>query len=321
LRNDRRTSTSKASIATAAGFALRPASAHLGADLIDFNLSALLERPSATAVTELKAALNQYLVLRVRGAVSGQDQLVRFARLFGEVLSDRKNAQEKDSAQLGNAELKVLSNALAPDGRPLGDKGSDPQIWHTDGSFREVPMAYSLLYCVSAPDNPSVTSFMSAYQLYESLPSELKAEIAELNAIHSVHNRSQDFWDFMEGPSVSPEKRAEGAPHPLVRLHAETHRPLLYLPRRRDAQIRGRSPFDSRLLMERLWAEVFRSRSFWGVALEAGDFVFFDNRAALHNREGWSATQERIVLHLAVAGERPISAFGAATYELEGGLT
>ncbi|MCS3764773.1 MULTISPECIES: TauD/TfdA dioxygenase family protein [Bradyrhizobium] len=293
----------------AAGFALRPASAHLGADLVDFNLSALLARPSGTAVREFRDALNQYLVLRASDTASTHDQLVQFASLFGDVLSDRKNAEEKDSVQLGRAELKVLSNAVAPDGRPLGDKGSGPQIWHTDGSFRETPNAYSLLHCVSAPADPPTTSFMSAYQLYESLPADLKTEIAELNAIHSVHNRSQDFWDFMEGASVSPEKRAEGALHPLVRLHPETRRPLLYLPRRRDALIQGRSSLESRLLMERLWAEVFRSGGFWGVALKAGDFVFFDNRAVLHNREGWPAAQERVVLHLAVAGERPIAAF------------
>jgi len=78
---------------------------------------------------------------------------------------------------------------------------------------------------------------------------------------------------------------------------------------RRDALIVGRTPQQSRELLEQLWAAVFLLPDKWLVPLEANDFVIFDNRAVLHNREGWDASRQRIVFHLAIEGEVPLPAF------------
>ncbi|WP_275593293.1 TauD/TfdA dioxygenase family protein [Rhizobium gallicum] len=289
----------------------------MGADVAGISVADLVKSPTPAILQSLKQALDQFLVLRFRQAALTDDEIVGFANLFGTIMSDRKNAEEMDSVQpSGRAELKVLSNAAAADGRPFGDKGASAQIWHTDGSHRECPNAYSVLYARRAPDNPPRTGFMSAYTLYEKLPSDVKLEISDLRAVFSVHNRSQDFINFMTGPSVDEVKRAEGPRHPLVRLHPTTNRPFLYLPRRRDALIEGYSSERSRNLLERLWAAVFSMSDQWHVALQANDFVIFDNRAVLHNREGWESTQERTVFHLALEGEAPVAAFEPRTIEV-----
>ncbi|WP_051505726.1 TauD/TfdA family dioxygenase [Mesorhizobium sp. WSM2561] len=296
-----------------------PASPFLGADVTGISVTALIRSPDAAVVQTLKQALDQFLVLRFQQPALTDDEIVGFANLFGTILSDRKNTEEMDSVQpSGRAELKVLSNATASDGRPVGDKGAAAQIWHTDGCHRETPNAYSVLYARKAPDNPPRTGFMSSYTLYEKLPSDLKKEISTLRAVFSVHNRSQDFNTFMAGASVEDEKRAEGPRHPLVRLHPSTNRPFLYLPRRRDALIEGYSSEQSRNLLERLWAAVFSLSDQWRVALQANDFVIFDNRAVLHNREGWESTQDRTVFHLALEGETPIAAFAPKTVAKRG---
>lgn len=284
----------------------------IGGEVQGLTASDILDPANPSIAQALKVALNQYLVLRFRQMRVSDDDLVEFAQLFGPLQRDRRNHEEPKSTQSGPAELKVLSNAMGPDGQPIGDKGSVAQIWHTDGSFKPAPMNYSILYCKKAPASPPRTGFMSAYHVYETLPVQLRREIAPLRAIHSVHNRSQGLWDFWEGPSVSVESRAEGTSHPLVRLHSETRRPLLYLPRRRDALIEGKSPEESRSIMERLWAEVFRSGEQLSIALEAGDLVIFDNRSVLHNREGWDSSQERIVVHIAAGEETPIAACESA---------
>ncbi|MBN9235631.1 MULTISPECIES: TauD/TfdA dioxygenase family protein [Phyllobacteriaceae] len=281
----------------------------IGGDVQGISAGDVLDPGNPWIAESLKRALNQYLVLRFRNMQMDDNQLVAFAQLFGPLQNDRHNHQEPKSSQSGPAELKVLSNAVGPDGLPIGDKGAVAQIWHTDGSFKPAPMNYSILYCKKAPANPPRTGFLSAYHVYESLTAELRREIAPLRAIHSLHNRSQGLWDFWEGPSVSVERRAEGTSHPLVRLHSETRRPLLYLPRRRDALIEGKSPEESRNLMERLWAEVFRGGEQFSIALEAEDLVIFDNRAVLHNREGWDSGQERVVVHIAAGEEKPIAAY------------
>lgn len=267
----------------------------------------------------LRKALDQFLVLRFRQPALDDDEIVGFASLFGAILSDRKNSEEMASLQpTGRAELKVLSSAFTPDGRPIGDKGTAAQIWHTDGSHRDTPNAYSVLYARKAPDNPPHTGFMSSYTLYEKLSADLKNEISNLRAVFSIHNRSQDLSNFLTGPSLDEERRAEGPRHPLVRLHPTTNRPFLYLPRRRDALIESYSAEQSRYLLERLWAAVFSLDEQWQVALRPNDFVIFDNRAVLHNREGWQSNQERTVFHLALEGEVPIPAFAPRTIGSDG---
>jgi taurine dioxygenase len=293
-----------------ASFRIERASPFLGADVRGLDIAVLARAPDRRTIEALKSALDRHLVLRFREPALTNADICAFGGLFGTLLGERQNPEDKESAQLdGYADLKVISNAVADDGRMLGDKGADPQIWHTDGSHRATPNAYSLLYARKVPPNPPRTGFMSCYALYEALPAALREEIAGRRAIFSVHNRSQSFWTFMEGASVDLERRADGPTHPLVRLHPRTGRPFLYLPRRRDALIVGLSPQRSRELLERLWAAVFLSMEKWFVAFEEGDFVVFDNRAVLHNREGWDPAQERIVFHLAIEGEVPLAGF------------
>jgi taurine dioxygenase len=288
---------------------ITPASPFLGADVAGVSVKQLVRSPDDAIVETLKLALDQHLALRFRQPTLEDEEIAKFAQLFGRLLTDRKNTEEAESAQKsGHPELKIISNAQAEEGTALGDKGAAAQIWHTDGSHRMAPNAFSVLYARQAPRNPPRTGFMNAYTLYEGLPAELKREIADLRAVFSIHNRSQDLDVFLNGPSASIEKRSEGPRHPLVRLHPSTRRPFLYLPRRRDALIEGWSPEKSRQLFERLWGAVFTSVEQWHVALEADDFVIFDNRAVLHNREGWSSTEERIVFHVAIEGEVPIAA-------------
>jgi taurine dioxygenase len=289
---------------------LRAATAHLGAELDAADLAALLASRDIDAGEALRTALDQYLVLRVKGAWLERRQVVELAELFGTVLTDRKKTgdEEYESVPLSDfPQLKMLSNARDQAGRLVGDKGAEPQIWHCDGSHRDAPNAYTLLYAEKAPPNPPCTSYMSAYALYDGLPGTLKTQVAGLRAIHSPHNRSQGFWSFMEGPSVDVALRAEGPRHPLVCLHPRTRRPYLHLPRRRDALVVGMNPEQSRRLMERLWAAVFASEAIWPIALEAGDLLIADNRPTMHARDGWDAVDARVVLNVSMSPEIPLA--------------
>lgn len=292
---------------------LQPATPFLGADVEGIDLPQLIaEGERGATLATLKRALDRHLALRFRAAHLPRPEIVRLGLLFGPLLGERKNENEPESAAIDDyPELKVISNAVGPDGRPVGDKGADAQIWHTDGSHRPNPNAFTLLAAETVPANPPRTLFLSSYTLYEALPADLKTEIAPLAAIHNPASRSQSFWEFMEGPSVDLERRAEGPRHPLVRLHPGTQRPYLYLPRRRDALVVGRTPEASRFLLERLWAEVFRATEIWAPALEPGDILISDNRTTMHRREGWDPAEPRVVFHLAIQGEVPVPAFNA----------
>ncbi|WP_426420506.1 TauD/TfdA dioxygenase family protein [Bradyrhizobium genosp. A] len=291
---------------------IMPISPTLGADVRNVELVDLVRDKSDVRVNKIREALNRHLVLRFRNTGLDVDGVAGFAALFGELITERRNPESYVSAHStqfpDRPEVEVISNVVK-DGRPVGDKGAHAQIWHMDGSHREKPAAYTLLYASKAPPKAPATGFMSTYSLYESLSHEFKAEISQLQVIHSIHNRSQAFWDFMEGPSASLEKRLNGRTHPLVAVHPTSKRPYVVLPRRRDALIVGYTPEQSRMILERVWAAIFNMRETIAIPLGTGDLVLFDNRSVLHNREGWNASDERVVLNLGMAPQAPIPAF------------
>lgn len=279
-----------------------------GADLSDHYARDLLQRNENDARRSLRSLLDRFLLVRVVQSTFTSEEAIQFAAIVGDILGDR----EVGSTSIGtkSTEMKVLSSARTKSGTSIGDKGADAQVWHTDGSQRNQPNLYTILFAKKIPPTPPKTSFLSAYSLYETLPLELKRTIWKLKAVHSLHNRSQSVESFFEGVVAPLEQRSEGPRHPLVRRHPNTNRPLLYMPRRRDALIEGMSEAQSRELLERLWAHVLVRTDFHSIALEENDLVLFDNCALLHNREGWDPKYDRTVLHLAIEGQGPEPMYG-----------
>ncbi|MDE3878755.1 TauD/TfdA dioxygenase family protein [Sinorhizobium meliloti] len=274
-----------------------------GVDLNDRYAHDLVQRDANDARRSLRSLLDRFLLVRVVQSTFTSEEAIQFAAIVGDILGDR----EVGTTSIGSksAELKVLSSARTESGTSIGDKGADAQVWHTDGSQRNQPNLYTILFAKKIPPNPPKTSFLSAYSLYETLPLDLKRTISKLQAVHSLHNRSQSVEAFFDGVAAPLEQRLEGPRHPLVRRHPNTNRPLLYMPRRRDALIEGMGEAQSRELMERLWAHVLVRTDFHSIALEENDLVLFDNCALLHNREGWDSKHDRTVLHLAIEGQAP----------------
>lgn len=104
---------------------------------------------------------------------------------------------------------------------------------------------------------------------------------------------------------MSLEDRKSGFAHPLVRRHMGSNKPFLYLPTRRDSIVQGWTEEESRALLEELWAFTNACDFDFQVALMPDDFVIWDNRATVHNREGWSEDQTRIMWHISSEGEIP----------------
>lgn len=51
-----------------------------------------------------------------------------------------------------------------------------------------------------------------------------------------------------------------------------------------------------------------RQPYWWSAALQVGDFIVWDNRAALHRRDGWDPAEEHVLWHLVAEGEIPVPA-------------
>lgn len=287
---------------TSIAFDLKPASPHIGADIINVDLAALIERDDLEAREALRLLLDRYIILRFRGQTLTPGQIERFGLGFGPLMSLKR--KERPAKHIEGIEyLKIISNAKHADGAPVGDGSTAPQDWHSDGAAKPKPATYSYFYARQVPAEPPKTYWMNMYLVYESLPQALKDEIADLDVIHHEYPAGNEF---PLPPSYPLEKRLAGSHHPLVRVHPATGRPILYLPHRDDMLVAGMSPQESARLVTKLRAFAAQSPYWWGAAMEVDDFVVWDNRASLHRRDGWDASLDRVMWHLANEGEEPI---------------
>jgi hypothetical protein len=121
------------------------------------------------------------------------------------------------------------------------------RLWHTDGSFRRIPAALSMLYAHRVPRPGPVgkgeTEFADLRAAYDALPATGKAEIEDLVVLHDIAwSRAQlGFTELLFGekdvlPPV-PQRLVQGPP----RLQAQ------------DALPRGARLGDPRLAAAR-WA-------------------------------------------------------------------
>jgi alpha-ketoglutarate-dependent taurine dioxygenase len=106
-----------------------------------------------------------------------------------------------------------------------------------------------------------------------------------------------------DDPVTSP-----GVFHPLVCVHPETKRRLLYLGRRRNAYIAGLSLPESEALLDQLWSYASREELAWHNEWQVGDLVLWDNRCTMHRRDAFNATSRRILHRTQIKGESRPSA-------------
>src|SRR5438105_14596751 len=149
-----------------------------------------LEAATVHAITE---AIDRYAVLVFRGQHLDDERQRDFARHFGELeipRSGRANVNRRLRPEMAD-----ISN-LDEQGRLRGH--DDPRrfdqlgnrLWHTDGSFRRVPAALSMLYAHRLPSpgplGTGETEFADMRAAYDALPDAMKHVIEEVVALHDT---------------------------------------------------------------------------------------------------------------------------------------
>jgi alpha-ketoglutarate-dependent 2,4-dichlorophenoxyacetate dioxygenase len=240
----------------------------------------------AATVRALTAAIDRYAVLVFHDQALDDERQMAFARHFGELELPRSG--RADVKRRLRPEISDISN-LDEENRLRGRE--DPRrfdqlgnrLWHTDGSFRRVPAALSMLYAhrVPAPGplGKGETEFADLRAAYDALPSAMKPEIEDLVALHDIAwSRGQlGFSDLLFGErQVLPP-----VPQRLVRRHPGSGRKTLYLAAH-ASEIVGWPLPDGRLLLRELIEHATRRDFVYRHEWRAGDLVIWDNRSTMH---------------------------------------
>ncbi len=241
-----------------------------------------------------------HLVLLFRGQRLTDEDLIRFSRRFGDL--DWAPIQETGRRFVeGHPEIYVVSNVVE-NGVPIGSLGAGEAVWHTDMSYLDSPPKASMLYALEVPPAGGNTYFCNMYCACEALPDSLRQRIANLSLKHDGTYNSGGYVrqgvTAVDDPMTSP-----GVYHPLLPIHPETRRRVLYLGRRRNAYVAGLPLEDSEALLDALWSYATRPEITWHNEWRAGDVVLWDNRCTMHRRDPFDPNARRILHRTQIKGE------------------
>lgn len=273
---------------------IEPATAAIGANVLGVDLAQPLD---AETVATLRAALNTHLVLFFREqTMLSVDEHVRFGRYFGEI--DLPLFRTKSSER---PEVLVLDQ-VAP-------KGQGADSWHTDNTYMETPPMGSILQARMLPPVGGDTCFASMAAAYDALSPALQAFLEGLTATHSLE-QMVERTKHVAGASLR-DSLAQWPPvsHPVVRVHPESGRKLLFVNANWTVGIDGLKKEESdallRFLLDHVKIPEFQVRLHWN----PGDVAFWDNRAVQHYAVA-DYTSRRMMQRVTIAGDRP---FGVAS--------
>ncbi len=275
-----------------------PSGRACGAEIRNVDLNNLDD----AAFAAIQQAINEHLVLLFRGQQLDNAHLLELGRRFGEIELPGMSIIGKPYID-DYPELLVISN-IVEEGKPQGNLGAGEAIWHTDMSYRDVPISYAILNAVELPPSGGNTYFANQYLAYESLSDELKRSLADRQLIHdeTYNSAGQLRKGFSE---VTDPRQAPGARHPLFRTHPLTGRKALYLGRRTNAYIIGLPLEESERLLDELWAHASRPELVWCQEWQMGDVLVWDNRCLVHRRDAFDNTTRRKLHRVQIKGQRP----------------
>jgi alpha-ketoglutarate-dependent 2,4-dichlorophenoxyacetate dioxygenase len=255
-------------------------------------------RPLDTAtITALWQAIDRYAVLVFRGQDLDDERQMDFARQFGELEIPRSG--RTDVKRRLRPEISDISNLdeqgrvrCRDDARRFDQLGN--RLWHTDGSFRRVPAALSMLYAHRVPRPGPLgrgeTEFADLRAAYDALPAAIQAQIEDLVALHDIAwSRAQlGFTELLFGEKdVLPP-----VPQRLVRVHPGSKRKTLYLAAHASAIVDWPLP-DGRLLLRELIEHATRRDFVYRHEWREGDLVIWDNRCSMHRGRAFDEREVR----------------------------
>ena len=251
----------------------------------------------AATVAALNDAIDRYAVLVFRGQQLDDERQMAFARNFGERELPRSGvADVKRRLPAAVADISNLDADNQVRGRddPRRFDQLGNRLWHTDGSFRRIPAALSMLYAHRVP-GPSPkgngeTEFADMRAAYDSLSEQQKADIGDLVALHDIAwSRGQlGFENLLFGEkTVLPP-----VPQRLVRTHPGSKRKVLYVAAH-ASEIVGMPVPEGRLLLRELIEHATQREFVYRHDWREGDLVIWDNRATMHRGRAFDETRVR----------------------------
>ncbi len=254
------------------GPTVRPLGFALGAEVTGVDLRSALSPRDREAIHR---AWLEHLVLVFPGQDLEPEELIAFSRQFGELDRHDSTPHYRDPA---HPEILLVTNRPR-DGKPSETRNTG-RNWHSDLTYTNRPAKGALLLCKEKPPVGGDTMFSNLYLAYETLSPKYRAFLEQLEAIHDV--TLVKGIEKRDPAKVADMKRLNPPiAHPLVRVHPETGRKVLFAGQRVRGFV-GMTEDESApilaFLNQHAASYEFTYRHRWTV----GDIVMWDNRCTQH---------------------------------------
>jgi taurine dioxygenase len=257
---------------TALGLTYRELKPGFGAEILDLDLASADDR-GLDAVVD---AFNRHGAVLLRRQTMAPADLLRFIGRFNE--PEGHTLQQYTLP--GYPNIFILSNKLV-DGKPIGAH-NDGVGWHTDYSYKQIPVMCTMLYAVEVPAEGSDTLLADMVAAYEALPAERRRQLDRL----IVHHSYQHFMETREHGrmTLSDQLKAENPDvfHPLVRVHPANGRRALWASTGTVKGIVGMPGPEGLRLIDELVEFITEGRFVYRHRWQVGDVLVWDNRCTLH---------------------------------------
>ncbi|RZO20766.1 MAG: TauD/TfdA family dioxygenase [SAR92 clade bacterium] len=177
--------------------------------------------------------------------------------------------------------------------------------WHTDHSYDDIPAMGSILVARKLPETGGDTQFANLANAYDALSPKLKSLIENLRAVHSNKHlygenglyRMTDLAEHLGGMD-----RVGDATHPVVIIHPESGRKVLYVNPGHTIQFEGWDFTESRNILDELYAHVTQPQFTCSFKWSPGSVTFWDNRCTWHQANNDYQGQARLMHRITLAG-------------------
>jgi taurine dioxygenase len=248
-------------------------------------------------IAALREVWLEHLVLLFRRQALSEQQLVRFARYFGEPTipgSARRFENQPDH----DPAVMLIGN-IRENGKIIGSLPDGELHFHSDSAFLDAPLMATLLFGVDIPSCGGNTLFANNYEAYEELPAPFAERLEDLMAVNTYDYATQ----VRTGRLV--RTKAPFAVHPVIRTHPESGRKAIYVNRLMTEEIVGLPEPETDAMLDELFALVERRGFCYEHVWQKGDLLMWDNRCVQHARTDFPPEQRRLVKRVGLIGDRP----------------
>jgi taurine dioxygenase len=279
---------------------IRPLTPVLGAEVLGIDLSASLSQAEIDAI---RRALTAHQVIFFRDQKMSFEQHIALGKRFGSLhVHPLAPANHPDHPELLRIHADEHSERVAG------------ESWHTDVSCEEEPPMGSMLYLTEVPASGGDTMFASMYAAYDALSQPMQQFLEGLTA---VHDGAKVWTRYGLAPS-RPFARNE---HPIVVVHPETGRKLLFVNRVFTSHVPALAAKESDALLEMLYRHIENPRFMCRFRWQANSVAFWDNRCTQHQAIFDYFPARRSGYRVTINGTRPLAAFrSGASWKAEPSL-